>query len=497
MANRKSDHSPLLDHEDAADGAFRLPDVEPLVENLLRRLREVNGVRRAVAVGDYRRRKETLDRLDILVACDEDSPVMDRFVNDDGIAEVLARGKTHSSACSDDGMPIDLRIIPEDDFGLALHHFTGSADHIGVLRNVDVLHEEPRFATRTEEEVYEALGLPFIPPELRENRGEIEAARNGDLPNLIAIDDIRGDLHSHTSATDGRSTLEEMAAAAQSHGYEYLAVTDHSTYAMGERGMNESRLRRQMERIDELNEQFDGFRLLKGLETDIRKDGSLDMSDAVLAELDIVVCSLHAHLNLPEAKQTARVIRAMDNPHFNIYAHPTAKLAGVLRCDPNRSRTSSGSSLGARLLPGTQLQAGTPGPERRLVQTGQGDGRETGRLHRRPRDASARVCPFWHRPGPTGVAGGGGRPEYAELERFAAIALPRLIIRVPVRRISFSHDHFAATIRKTAIFRSMAQYLRGIIVSYPGRRKRSRRLIRRLRDTAAGFDPKSEVIFET
>ena len=328
MANRKSDHSPLLDHEDAADGAFRLPDVEPLVENLLRRLREVNGVRRAVAVGDYRRRKETLDRLDILVACDEDSPVMDRFVNDKGVAEVHARGKTHSSACSDDGMPIDLRIIPEDDFGLALHHFTGSADHVGALRNVDVLQEEPHFATRTEEEVYEALGLPFIPPELRENRGEIEAARNGSLPKLIALDDIRGDLHSHTTASDGRSTLEQMAAAAQKRGYEYLAVTDHSTYAMGGGGMNESRLRRQMERIDELNEGFDGFRLLKGLETDIRKDGSLDMSDAFLAELDIVVCSLHTYLDLPEEQQTNRVIRAMDNPYFNIYAHPTAKLAG-------------------------------------------------------------------------------------------------------------------------------------------------------------------------
>ncbi len=331
--------SVAIERQEGEGRWFRLPEVEPFAEDILLCLSRVKRVNQVVLGGSYRRRKETLRGLDILATCENACPLMDRFTGHDEVAEVVLRGKTHCAVLLRNGLRVDLRVFPEDAFGAALFHSTGTPGHVASVREMavgnrlairesGVFREGGRVGGRTEEEVYRAAGLPYIPPELREDQGEIEAAASGSLPELITLEDIRGDLHGHTTATDGRSTLEEMAAAARALGYEYLAITDHSVYSMGAGGMDETRLRRQMERIDRLNETFTGFRLLKGLEVDIREDGSLDTSDAVLAELDIVVCSLHAHLDLPEAKQTRRVIHAMDNPYFNIYAHPTARLAG-------------------------------------------------------------------------------------------------------------------------------------------------------------------------
>jgi DNA polymerase (family X) len=176
--------------------------------------------------------------------------------------------------------------------------------------------------------VYDRVGLAYVEPEMREDRGEIDAAKKGKLPKLITRDDLRGDLHSHTKATDGKYTLREMAEAAKERGYDYLAITEHSKRLTVAKGLDEKRLRRQMGQIDKLNEELSGVRLLKGIECDILEDGSLDLDDEVLAELDVVVCSIHSKFNLPGDKQTERVIRAMDNPHFNILAHPTGRMMG-------------------------------------------------------------------------------------------------------------------------------------------------------------------------
>jgi DNA polymerase (family 10) len=232
---------------------------------------------------------------------------------------------------------VDLRAIPEESYGAALYYFTGSKAHNIATRKLalarklkineyGVFRGAKRVAGRTEEELFQVLGLAYIPPELREDRGEIAAARERRLPTLIILRDIRGDLHSHTDATDGRDSLAEMAAAAQAHGYGYLAITDHSRQVSVAHGMDKKRLLAQIKAIDKLNAAFKGFRLLKSLEVDILEDGSLDMPDMVLKELDLVVGAIHYKQYLPAAKQTARLLKAMDNRYFNILAHPTGRL---------------------------------------------------------------------------------------------------------------------------------------------------------------------------
>jgi DNA polymerase (family 10) len=196
------------------------------------------------------------------------------------------------------------------------------------INEYGIFRGEERVGGEREADVFAAVGLPFIPPELREDRGEIEAAQQGRLPELVELDDIRGDLHAHTRATDGRSSLEEMAQAARDLGYDYLAISDHSQAVTVARGLDEKRLRRHLEAIDRLNETFRDFRLLKAIEVDILEDGSLDLPDAVLEELDFTVCAIHSRFDLPEKKQTERIIRAMDNHCFNILAHPTGRLIG-------------------------------------------------------------------------------------------------------------------------------------------------------------------------
>jgi DNA polymerase (family X) len=318
---------------------FRRADVEEIAETLVDYLRNVAGVKAAVIAGSYRRCKATVGDLDILVTCKRGSPVMDRFVEYDEVEEVISQGKTRSSVRLRSDLQVDLRVVAEVSYGAALHYFTGSKSHNiavrkrGVGRKLKineygVFRGDKRVAGRTEEEVFEQVGLPYIEPELRENRGEIEAAENKRLPSLVTRDDIRGDLHCHTKASDGKYTLEEMAQAAKERGYDYLAITEHSQRLRVARGLDEKRLRQQMREIDELNEKLSGIRLLKGIECDILEDGSLDLDDEVLAELDVVVCSIHSKFDLPADKQTERVIRAMDHPHFNILAHPTGRMIG-------------------------------------------------------------------------------------------------------------------------------------------------------------------------
>ncbi|MDZ7713122.1 MAG: DNA polymerase/3'-5' exonuclease PolX [Rhodovibrio sp.] len=318
---------------------FRRRDAEELAEPLVQYLRALDGVEAAAIAGSYRRRKETVGDLDILVACADAEPVMQRFTGYDDVTRVLSHGETRASVILKGGLQVDLRAVARESFGAALHYFTGSQAHNIRVRQLGQQHGlkvneygvfegEHRVAGRSEAEVFEAVGLPEIVPELREDRGEIEAAQAGDLPELITVDDIRGNLHSHTDWSDGAGTLAEMAEAARARGLAYLAVTDHSKAVRVANGLDADRLARQIDAIDELNEQLDGITLLKSIEVDILEDGSLDLPDDVLARLDLTVCSIHSRMNLAGEKQTARVLKAMENPNFTILGHPTGRLLG-------------------------------------------------------------------------------------------------------------------------------------------------------------------------
>lgn len=315
----------------------KLSDVDPIARSLENYLAQIDGVKQVVVAGSFRRRKETVGDLDILITCKKNSPVMDRFVGYDEVDEVVQQGETRSTVILQSGLQVDLRVVPEAAYGAALYYFTGSKEHniavrkIGQKKNLKineygVFKGDDRIAGKTEEEVFEQVGLPFIPPELRENRGEIEAAKKGRLPKLIERKDLRGNLHTHTRDTDGNYSLKEMAEAAKALGLEYLAVTGHSKAVAIAKGLDEKRLRKQMEQIDRLNDELSGIRILKGIEVDIMEDGSLDLDDGVLSELDIVVGSIHSQFDLSRERQTERVIRAMDHTCFHILGHPTGRL---------------------------------------------------------------------------------------------------------------------------------------------------------------------------
>lgn len=326
-----------LEQEFLRENRIKLPEAEQRAEPLIAFLKKKKGVKEITVAGSFRRRKETVGDLDILVTCKKGTDVMDHFTTYEDVQKVLSKGKTRSTVVLRSGLHVDLRVLPQISYGAALHYFTGSKDHniavrkIGVKKGLKineygVFKGDKRIAGKTEKEVYDQVGLDYIEPELREGRGEVEAAQDHQLPVLIKLEDLRGDLHSHTKETDGHSTLEEMAEGAKEHGYEYLAVTDHSKRVTMAGGLTVERLRKQIEAIDRLNERLRGIRLLKGIELDILEDGSLDLPDDVLKELDLTVCAVHYNRNLSKKKQTERIIRAMDNPYFNILAHPTGRL---------------------------------------------------------------------------------------------------------------------------------------------------------------------------
>ncbi|CAB3669747.1 DNA polymerase/3'-5' exonuclease PolX [Trinickia soli] len=316
---------------------FRLALAEQYAQPLIAWLKATPGTREVVAAGSFRRRAATVGDLDILVTAHDAAPVMQRFVRYEEVAEVLSRGATRASITLRNRMQVDLRVVAPASFGAALVYFTGSKAHNIAMRRIaqehglkineyGVFRKDKRIAGATEESVYEAIGLPWIPAELRENRGELQAARAHRLPTLIERSDLRGDLHAHTSASDGHDTMLDMALAARERGLSYLAITDHSSRLAVARGLDTKRLAKQIEEIDRINRTLEGIKLLKGIEVDILEDGSLDLPDAILTRLDVVVGAVHSHFGLPRAKQTERVLRAMENPCFSILAHPTGRL---------------------------------------------------------------------------------------------------------------------------------------------------------------------------
>lgn len=316
---------------------FKLAIATRYADALIAYLKESPGVKQVVAAGSYRRAKETIGDLDLLVTAAPGSSVMDRFVSYPEVEEVLAQGATKASlrlACK---LQVDVRVVPGESYGAALQYFTGSKAHNVVLRQMaqqqglkineyGVFKGEQSVAGATEESVYASVGLPWIPPELRENRGEFDAARAGRLPTLVEVSDLKGDLHAHTKATDGQNSMKEMAEAARDCGLEYLAITDHSKRLAMAKGLDPKRLLEQLEEIDRLNETLTGITLLKGIEVDILEDGSLDLPDEDLSRLDLVVGAVHSHFRLSRQQQTERILRAMDHPYFTILAHPTGRL---------------------------------------------------------------------------------------------------------------------------------------------------------------------------
>ena len=310
------------------------------VDTLLVYLRDAPGVTEVMVAGSYRRRRDTVGDLDILIVAKPTRRLSKYLTRFDKIDQVLSHGSTRTSIVLKDGLQVDFRIIPAASLGAALIYFTGSKAHNLALRRIaqarelkineyGVYRDGKRVAGDTEASVYATIGLPWIAPELREDHGEIEAARNKTLPKLVERADLRGDLHAHTHASDGRQSLEEMAQAAQMNGLGYLAITDHSRSLKVAHGLDTRRLGAQLDAIDQLNEKLEHIVLLKGIEVDILTDGRLDLPDTVLARLDLVVAAVHSGLNLPRARQTTRVLRAMDHPHFSILAHPNGRLFGT------------------------------------------------------------------------------------------------------------------------------------------------------------------------
>jgi DNA polymerase (family 10) len=316
---------------------FKLGVAAQYAQGLIAWLSAAQGVERVEVAGSFRRMRETVGDLDILVAAQADSPVMERFTHYEEVREVLASGPTRSTVVLKSGIQVDVRVIPGESYGAALQYFTGSKAHNIALRRIaqdkgyklneyGVFKGEKRIAGATEESVYRSLGLAWIPPELREDRGEIEAARSGKLPKLVELSDLRGDLHAHSSASDGHNTIEEMARAAKARGLEYLAITEHSKRLTVAHGLDAARLTKQIDQIRRLNEVLEGVTVLTGIEVDILDDGSLDLPDAVLAKLDVVIAAVHSKFDLPRARQTQRILKALDNPHVRILAHPTGRL---------------------------------------------------------------------------------------------------------------------------------------------------------------------------
>ncbi|HZP92220.1 MAG TPA: DNA polymerase/3'-5' exonuclease PolX [Burkholderiales bacterium] len=306
-------------------------------EPLLRYLSKVPGVQDVVVAGSFRRMRETVGDLDILVTAESGSPVMDRFVGYEEVGEVMSHGETRSSVMLRAGLQVDIRVVARESYGAALHYFTGSKAHNIAIRKLGqakglkineygVFRGERRVAGETEESVYRAVGLPYIPPELREDRGEIEAARAGRLPRLVELADLKGDLHAHSKASDGHNSIAEMAQAAKAAGLAYLAITEHSRRLTVAHGLDPTRLARQIDEIDALNQELSGITVLKGIEVDILEDGSLDLPDLILKRLDVVVAAVHSKFDLPRAKQTQRILRALEHPMVCILAHPTGRL---------------------------------------------------------------------------------------------------------------------------------------------------------------------------
>jgi DNA polymerase (family 10) len=336
----------IAEHK-ARTGRFLLWSAEPAVERLLAMARALPGVRRAEAAGSYRRRRETVGDIDILASCDDPGPLMDRFCR---AGELIAHGDTKCSIRLASGLQADLRIVPEESFGAALHYFTGSKAHNVAIRTMAVrkgltVNEYGVFAALAdgspgrrlsgarEEDVFAAVGLPWIPPEIREDRGEIQAAAEGRLPRLLELSDLQGDVHMHTTESDGTASIAEMAEAAAERGRRYIAITEHSKALAMTRGLDEERLRVHSAAIAAADRALAGrIRVFRGIEVDILKDGELDLAADALRELDVVVASVHSHFALSREEMTQRLVRAIESGVIDLIGHPTGRI--ILKRDP-------------------------------------------------------------------------------------------------------------------------------------------------------------------
>lgn len=325
-------------------GRFLLDAAERTAEKVKEFLAEMPGVEKITAAGSLRRGRETVGDLDILITgpcCADDrlEPLLDRILTFPGISEVLARGGNKVSVRLRSGMQVDVRTLKPESFGAALQYFTGSKTHNVSLRQRAIkmgytlseyaltrIADGTHVASATEEEVYAALKLDYIPPELRENQGEIEVAGSHALPRLVELNDIRGDVHMHTVETDGRCTIEEMAGAAQARGYEYMAITDHSKNLAFANGLDDKRALQHIQKIHEADKQSEGLKIFAGIEVDILADGELDLSGDVLDEMDLVIASVHSHFQQEPQQMTDRLLRAISSGHISILGHPTGRM---------------------------------------------------------------------------------------------------------------------------------------------------------------------------
>ncbi len=320
-------------------GRFRLVEADNAIRPLLERLEATQEVTHLQVAGSYRRRRETVGDVDLLVTATAAEPVMERFLSAPEVKQVLAHGDTKSSIVLRQGLQVDLRVVGEESLGAALHYFTGSKAHniavrtLGVKRGVKIneygiFRGSRRIAGRHEADVFQAVGLPWIPPELREDRGEIAAAFDGQLPTLVERGDIRGDLQMHTTYTDGRDSLADMVKACGDRGYSYIAITDHTKAVRVAGGLSREEFQTQFREIDEIRKTGAGPAVLKSAEVDILDAGQLDLDDETLAELDLVVVSIHSKFNMTKADMTQRVVRALRHPRVHVFAHPTGRLLG-------------------------------------------------------------------------------------------------------------------------------------------------------------------------
>lgn len=322
-------------------GRFLLGDILPIVKEIEKKLGSLKEVKKISVAGSVRRRKETIGDVDFLVVSKNPKKVMDFFVSLPGVIKVWGRGATKSSVRMQEGFDMDLRVVPEKSYGSALQYFTGSKEHNISTRKIAIdkglkLSEYGLFkgskqiAGKTEEEVYRALGMAWIPPEMREDQGEIEAAFKGKLPKIINYKDIKGDLHCHSKWDGGKNTILEMAEAGQKMGYQYLGIADHTQFLRIEHGLNERQLSEQRKEIEKINVKFQmsnfKFRILQGAETNILADGSIDIKDEALKKLDYAIAGIHSNFKMEKTKMTERIIKAMKNPYIKIISHPTGRI---------------------------------------------------------------------------------------------------------------------------------------------------------------------------
>jgi DNA polymerase (family 10) len=321
-------------------GRMNLGVAFPAAKQIVETLRQKTGSKKIEWAGSLRRMKENIGDIDILATGPDKEKIVQAFTHLPVVKEVLASGETKASVIVEGGTQIDLRVVEEDSYGAALQYFTGSKGHNIHLRGIakakgikineyGVFKGAKRIGGKEEKDVYRVLGMDWIDPELREDRGEIEAAQKGRLPKLVQESEIKGDLHVHSKWSDGTSSIEEIAKAAQKRGYQYVAICDHSKSLRIAHGLDESRLMKQIEEINRINDKLKGFQILKGTEVDILADGKLDLSEKILEKLDIVLGAIHSGFKQDKAKMTKRIVRALENPYIHILAHPSGRLLGA------------------------------------------------------------------------------------------------------------------------------------------------------------------------